>query len=99
MKTETGERAIQEQDLCLTVVNHKDAFLRDAKAKYDDCRNRKFRLVPTGDALALLEADYEAMLEARMFFSEKPATFDEIMADISKLETRLNTLSQHSSSN
>ncbi len=93
MKTETGERAIQDQDLCLRVVNHKDVFWRDAKAKYDDCRNRKFRLVPAGDALAVLKADYESMLEARMFFSEKPATFDEIMADIAELEARLNTLS------
>jgi hypothetical protein len=83
--------ATLEQDLCLRVVNHKDAFWRDGKAKYDDCRNKKFRLVPTGDALAVLKADYEAMLEAGMFFSEKPAPFDDIMHDISSLQSRLNS--------
>lgn len=91
MKTETGERAIKDQDLCLRVINHKDAFWRDGKAKYDDCRNKKFRLVPTGDALMLLEADYQTMLKAGMFFSEKPASFEEIMDDIRKLEAHLNT--------
>ena len=91
MKTETGERAVKDQDLCLRVVNHKDAFWRDGKAKYDDCRNKKFKLVPTGDALVVLKADYEAMLEAGMFFSENPAAFDDIMHDISSLQSRLNS--------
>ena len=90
MRTEIGERAINDQDLCRRVVNHKDAFWRDGKAKYDDCRKKKFRLVPSGDALRVLKTDYEAMLDAGMFFSEKPATFDEIMKDITTLESRLN---------
>ncbi|MCC7528984.1 MAG: nucleotidyl transferase AbiEii/AbiGii toxin family protein [Candidatus Melainabacteria bacterium] len=91
LRTETGERAINDHDLCLRVVNHKDAFWRDGKARYDDCRNKKFRLVPTGDTLTKLKDDYEAMLEAGMFFSERPATFDEIMKDIAAIESRLNS--------
>lgn len=91
IKTETGERAINDHDLCLRVVNHKDAFWRDGKARYDDCRNKKFRLVPTGAAMTKLKDDYEAMLAAGMFFSEKPATFDEILKDIAEIETRLNS--------
>jgi hypothetical protein len=91
MNTETGRRAIQDRELCLKVVNHKDAFWRDGKAKYDDCRNKKFKLVPTGDTRALLEADYETMIRVGMFFSEKPASFDEIIEDIRALETSLNS--------
>jgi hypothetical protein len=91
MKSKAGERAIKDQDLCLKVVNHKDAFWRDGKAKYDDCRNKKFRLIPTGETLAVLKADYESMLDAGMFFSEKPATFAEIMKDIAALESLLNS--------
>lgn len=91
MKSETGERAIQDEDLCLKVVNHKDAFWRDGKANYEGCRNKKFRLLPTGDTRSLLKADYEAMIRAGMFFSEKPASFDEIMEDIRVLESRLNS--------
>ena len=91
IKTETGQRAINDHDLCLRVVNHKDAFWRDGKARYDDCRSKKFRLVPTGATLTKLKDDYEAMLEAGMFFSEKPATFEEIMNDIAALESRLNS--------
>lgn len=91
MKTETGKRAIEDQELCLKVVNHKDAFWRDGKARYDDCRNKKFKLVPTGDTLALLKADYDTMLNSGMFFNEKPASFDEIVDDIRALESRLNS--------
>lgn len=91
MKSDTGQRAIKNQELCLKVVNHKDTFWRDGKAKYDDCRHKKFRLVPVGTALAVLKEDYEAMVSAGMFFGEKPATFDEIIKDISTLESLLNT--------
>lgn len=91
MKTDTGERAMADRELCLRVVNHKDSFWRDGKAKYDDCRNKKFKLVPTGKALELLRADYEAMLDAGMFFDERPAKFEEIVRDIGILETRLNS--------
>ncbi len=91
MKTETGKRAIEDQELCLRVVNHKDVFWRDGKAKYDDCRNKRFKLVPTGNTLALLKSDYQAMLDSGMFFSEKPASFDEVIEDIRALESRLNS--------
>jgi hypothetical protein len=91
MQSEVGERAIQNKELCFRVVNHKESFWRDAKAKYDDCRQKKFKLVPTGKTRVALRADYEAMLDAGMFFSENPATFDQIMHNISALETRLNT--------
>jgi hypothetical protein len=91
IKTKTGERAISDHELCLRVINHKDMFWRDGKARYDDCRNKKFRLVPTGDTMTKLKDDYEAMLEAGMFFSDKPATFEEIMNDIAAIESRLNS--------
>lgn len=91
MKAETGKRAIENEELCLKVVNHKDAFWRDGKARYDDCRNKKFKLVPAGKALEVLQADYESMLSAGMFFDEQPATFEEIMENIARLENRLNT--------
>lgn len=91
MKSETGERAIEDENLCLKVINHKDAFWRDGKAKYDDCRNKKFKLVPTGEALKVVQADYEAMLSAGMFFDETPETFEQLMKEISALEARLNT--------
>jgi hypothetical protein len=91
MKSKAGERAIEDRDLCLQVVNHKDSFWRDGRAKYDDCRNKKFRLVPTGNALAVLRADYEGMVDAGMFFGETPATFDEIVNNVSALESILNS--------
>jgi hypothetical protein len=90
MKTDTGKRAIEDHNLCLKVVNHKDAFWRDSKANYDDCRKKKFKLVPTGNTLARLRADYDTMLNSGMFFGEKPASFDEVIEDIRELESRLN---------
>jgi len=91
MRTETGKRAVADQELCLKVVSHKEAFYRDGKAKYDDCRTKKFRLVPSGTTLDLLKSDYNTMLNSGMFFSEKPASFDEVISDIRELESRLNS--------
>jgi hypothetical protein len=91
MKTETGKRAIEDKELRLKVIKHKDAFWRDGKAKYDDCLNKKFNLVPTGNTLALLKRDYEIMLDSGMFFNERPASFDEVIEDIRKLESHLNS--------
>jgi len=36
-------------------------------------------------------ADYEAMVAAGMFFGGTPATFDEMMNDITELESILNS--------
>ncbi len=91
MKSPVGERAIENHQLCLQVVDHKDRFRRDGRAKYDDCRNKKFRLVPTGTALAVLRADYDAMVDAGMFFSTAPDTFEKMMAEIAALESILNS--------
>jgi hypothetical protein len=90
MKSETGRRAIKDNDLCLKVVDHKAAFWRDGKAKYDDCRNKKFWLVPTGQVLEVLKDDYNAMVEVGMFYGGTPASFEEMMKDVAALEGMLN---------
>ncbi|MFN8658149.1 MAG: nucleotidyl transferase AbiEii/AbiGii toxin family protein [Candidatus Obscuribacterales bacterium] len=91
MKQDAGKNAIKNTELCEMVVKHKDAFWRDGKAKYGDCLNKTFRLVPTGNVLAVLKSDYEAMITAGMFFDEKPASFDDMMNDIAALESTLNS--------
>ena len=91
MKSATGQRAMKDDNLCLKVVNHKDSFWRDGKAKYDDCRKKKFRLVPSGSALKILRTDYEDMVAAGMFFGGPLASFDDMMKDIAVLESILNS--------
>jgi hypothetical protein len=91
MKNEVGEVALKDEALALRVIEHKDKFWRDGQAKYDDCKNKNFKLVPSGKALSVLKADYEAMIDAGMFFELKPASFDEMLQDIASLEKRLNT--------
>ncbi len=88
---QTGNRAIEDKELCLKVVDHKEAFWRDSKAKYDDCRNKKFKLIPTGGTLELLRDDYNSMLSAGMFFAKTPLNFEEMIAAIEEIEKRLNS--------
>ena len=54
-------------------------------------RNKKFRLVPTGQVLKVLRSDYNAMVEVGMFFGGTPASFEEMMTDIAALEYMLNS--------
>lgn len=91
MKHDVGQSAMKDNELLVKVVKHKDSFWRDGKAKYDDCLNKKFRLVPTDNVIRVLKADYESMVNAGMFFDEKPASFDEMMSDIAALESLLNS--------
>ena len=91
MKSEIGEKALKDKDLCNRVVNHKDKFWRDGAARYDDCRNKLFKLVPQGNALKTLKTDYDAMLGSGMFLNDNPPPFSTIMADIKTLETLLNS--------
>ncbi len=90
-KVEAGERALNDAELCMRVVNHKDKFWRDGKANYDACRNKQFLLVPAGKALQVLEADYKAMIDAGMFFGESPQNFDDMLKDLTVLQVRINS--------
>lgn len=84
-----GANALSNRDILEDVVMHKKAFFRASYANYDDCLNKKFKLVPNENAISNLKIDYEAMQNAGMF-SENPPSFYQLIMDIKKLENRIN---------
>lgn len=84
-----GERALANRALLQSVVNHKKAFYYAASANYDECLVGNIRLVPTGELLARLEKDYQAMIAGGMFY-EAPPEYDLIVERLRRLEANIN---------
>ena len=79
--------AIDRHDLRDRVVKWKSQFFGSAWANYDQAKPGTFRLVPPPERLPALRRDYQAMRD--MYLTE-PASFDEILTTLSRLENRIN---------
>lgn len=88
LHTDEGKAAVADLDLLETVARHKAIFFRSGWASYDTARPGTLRLMPGETRIKDLRADYRAM--APMMFDEKPLPFDEILAQIRKLQDALN---------
>lgn len=88
LHTDEGKAAVADLDLLETVAKHKAIFFRSGWASYDTARPGTLRLMPSEVRIKDLRADYRAM--APMMFDEKPPAFDEILAQIRKLQDALN---------
>lgn len=86
---EIGASALTNRELLEDVVRIKKALWYRSNAEYDLCLAGKCRLVPHGSLLAGLQRDYEQMITAGMF-SLSPPTFDEVIARLHRLESRIN---------
>jgi hypothetical protein len=87
--------ATEKLDLTLLaeVVKFKKIYFASTWANYDSAFPGTMRLVPNEALHKLLRADYKAMRE--MFVNE-PLSFDEIIARLRALETRINAMAKAS---
>lgn len=79
--------AKERPDLLAKVVLNKSLMFADNKASYSTAMIGSLRLVPTDELRARLADDYAAMAE---MFMTPPPSFDDLMAAIGALETKLN---------
>lgn len=86
---EIGKRAIEQRELLVAVVRLKKIFYDSGHARYDECLNGKFRLVPNESSQAILQDDFERMLDAGMFI-EAPPSFNSILDRLRELEATIN---------
>lgn len=86
---EIGSNAIKNLTLLNEFVNLKKIFFNSGYANYDNCINGDIRLLPNNNLLSHLHADFNKMLDANMFYGEKPI-FDDIMRKIKQLEETIN---------
>jgi len=86
-RSDLGRAALQRTDLLEAVARHKDAFFHVGGDVYSSAKPGSLRLVPLDSMLPALRADYGKMRD--MFF-EDPPSFDELLAELSDLEARIN---------
>ena len=80
--------ALANKYLLQKVVDFKDKFYHCSWAKYDDCLNGNFKLIPSAKMLEKVSADYNKM--QNMIFGEK-LNFNEMISCITELEQEINT--------
>lgn len=84
-----GQDAIKNRALLEDVVRHKTIFYNSSTANYAACLSGELRLVPNGAGQSALQADYEAMVSAKMIDGEVP-DFVDILARLSEVEALIN---------
>ncbi len=80
--------ALAEPALLEQVANHKSVFFPQPWARYESARIGSLRLSPPKERLKELSADYVKM--APMIFDQPPPKFDDVIASIAELESRIN---------
>ena len=84
-----GREALDNRALLEDVVKNKKIFYRATYAEYDKCLNKQMKIVPNGQTLENLRADYEVMQQESMLYGEVP-TFEAIMERLGRLEEEFN---------
>lgn len=88
-KSEYGRLIHENLELLEQVVRFKEKFYPRRWAKYEEATSKKIKLVPNNHRLEELKRDYLQMEE--MFFGEHPS-FDELIAEIEKLEKEIHSI-------
>ena len=84
---EVKHDALNDQNILKLAVDENTEFYRCNWAHYEDCLNKKFKLIPSNKRILELKKDYEQM--KTMVFGDIPS-FDEIITSLSKLEKEIN---------
>ena len=84
-----GKAVLCDRALLADVVRHKKVFFHAGNANYDQCLDGRLRLVPDDDQLVALQADYDAMRNARIVSDDAPG-FDALIERIRILEADAN---------
>jgi hypothetical protein len=86
---EVGRKALEDTELLRDVLHIKETFYRSGFSHYERCQAGGLRLIPDGVRLDALRQDYQAMLDAQMFYGETLA-FDSIVERLTALEQAIN---------
>lgn len=84
-----GAKALRDAKLLDDVLRIKETFFRSGHSRYDLCRSGKLKLIPPAPLLDALKQDYQAMLDAQMFYGNI-LPFDHIAERLTALEKQIN---------
>lgn len=86
---EVGRKALADTALLRDVLHIKETFYRSGFSHYEQCLAGDLRLIPDAALLRALQRDYQAMLNAQMFYGET-MTFNHIVERLTALERKIN---------
>jgi len=84
-----GNKAIRDAELLKDVLRIKETFFRSGHSHYDLCLSGELKLIPQAPMLAALRQDYQAMLNAQMFYGDI-LPFERIVERLTALEKQIN---------
>ncbi len=84
-----GVQSLADIALMDDVLKIKRVFFNSGYANYDLCESGEFKLVPEGVVLEALREDYKQMVAWGMFDGLAPS-FDDVLADVSAAQERIN---------
>jgi len=90
-KTGFSEKGLTDQFLYETIVEHRHKFTRLSAINYNLHQPQSINPIPVKEVLDAWRADYNTMIE-QMIYEENPPSFDEIIADLTKLKSKINAL-------
>ena len=86
---EVGAAALEDRVMLGDVIRVKELIFPVPEVCYADCASGKLLLIPEAEHLEALRADYEGMVEARMFW-EAPPSFEDLVSSLSELQQEIN---------
>jgi hypothetical protein len=86
---EVGRKAVADVELLKDVLLIKETFFRSGYSHYEQCLSGGMRLIPQGPLLDALRQDYQAMLNAQMFYGDM-LPFERIVERLTALEKKIN---------
>lgn len=90
-KTEYAEKALNDNELYETIVEHRYKFTRVGGVNYNLLQPETINPIPIQEVIKYWEADYNKMF-VHMIYQKNPPTFDEIINELKNLKNRINAL-------
>ena len=87
-----GLEAISERELLKDVLQIKQTFFRSGFSNYEECAAGGLKLIPEASLLDALRQDYQAMIDAQMFYGDVLA-FEQVIKRLAELEETINQAS------
>ena len=90
MDTPIAERALKDESLYNSVIEHRRRFIGLKGFDYSTLRSQSLRIVPPADVMELWRKDYEIMQESMIYGDSLP--FDKLIEKIRALNDRINLM-------
>lgn len=90
-KTKYADKALNDQELYETIVNHRFNFAHVGGVNYNQHQPQTIDPIPIPEVFEAWKADYNTMLE-QMIYEQNPPSFEVIIASLINLRDRINNL-------